>query len=268
MSPSSSAANGSTGSTSARFDRDDLARLLADELGRRAGRRTSSTGSGSGPAGTRSTPSRSSPRPARRPTASCRRGSATSSWRGWRPSPRRARRSSASPRPPGARIDDDLLATVAELPPPVVREALREVVDRRILVPAGGSADPHLIFRHALLREVIHGELFPGERARYHARFAAALESRAGRPRSRTTDRRAGPVRGRARLPLGRGRRRAARARPPRSRRPAMPSAATPGSTRTGTTCGRSSCWDRVPRRGRRRATGSRSSSGPPRRRS
>ena len=89
----------------------------------------------------------------------------------------------------GSRIDDDLLAAVAESSPQVVHEALREVVDRRILVAAGGPADPHLIFRHALLREVIHGELFPGERARYHARFAAALEARAA---DREAGRRAG----------------------------------------------------------------------------
>lgn len=79
----------------------------------------------------------------------------------------------------GARIDDELLVTVAELPPTTVRAALREVVDRRILVAAGGTADPHFVFRHTLLREVIHADLFPGERARRHAAFAAALEARA-----------------------------------------------------------------------------------------
>ena len=87
----------------------------------------------------------------------------------------------------GARIDDELLVAVADLPASVEREALREVVDRRILVAAGGSADPHYVFSHALLQEVIHGELFPGERARLHAGYAAALERRAsdravGRP--------------------------------------------------------------------------------------
>jgi DNA-binding CsgD family transcriptional regulator/tetratricopeptide (TPR) repeat protein len=78
----------------------------------------------------------------------------------------------------GTRIDDELLVAVAELAAPVVREALRDVVDRRILVPAGGAADPHYVFCHALLQEVIHGELFPGERARLHAGYAAALETR------------------------------------------------------------------------------------------
>ena len=79
----------------------------------------------------------------------------------------------------GTRIDDELVTAVAELPQGAVRAALHEVVDRRILIPAGGSADPHFVFRHALLQEVIHGDLFPGERARYHAGFAVALEARA-----------------------------------------------------------------------------------------
>ena len=87
----------------------------------------------------------------------------------------------------GTRIDDALLVAVAELPVTVEREALREVVDRRILVAAGGTSDPHFVFSHALLQEVIHGELFPGERARLHAGYATALETRAadraaGRP--------------------------------------------------------------------------------------
>ncbi|MEO8570710.1 MAG: AAA family ATPase [Chloroflexota bacterium] len=78
----------------------------------------------------------------------------------------------------GLRIDDELLVAVSESPGPLVRDALREVVDRRILVPTGGRGDPHYVFGHALLQEVIHGELFPGERARLHAGYAAALEAR------------------------------------------------------------------------------------------
>jgi len=88
----------------------------------------------------------------------------------------------------GTRIDDDLLIAVAELPATVVREALHEVVDRRILMAAGGPRDPHFVFRHALLQEVIHAELFPGERARRHAGYAIALEARvADRTAGRTT---------------------------------------------------------------------------------
>ena len=87
----------------------------------------------------------------------------------------------------GSRIDDDLLATVSDLAPPAVREGLREVVERRILVPAPDPSDPRYVFTHALLREVIHASLLPGERARLHARYAEELEGRdrdraAGRP--------------------------------------------------------------------------------------
>ena len=86
----------------------------------------------------------------------------------------------------GSRIDDQLLIEVAERPAPEVREALRDALDRRILVAAGGTGDPHLVFRHALLKEVIHADLFPGERARHHAAFAAALERRAAAEGSAT----------------------------------------------------------------------------------
>ena len=60
-----------------------------------------------------------------------------------------------------------------------MREGLREVIDRRILVPAPDRSDARYVFSHALLREVIHGSLLPGERARLHARYAEALEGRA-----------------------------------------------------------------------------------------
>ena len=87
-SPSSSAASASTGMDLARFDRDDLAR--ADDRRAWAARRTptSSTGRWSGRAATRSSPSRSSPRRARRAPTRSRRACATSCWRASRPSPR------------------------------------------------------------------------------------------------------------------------------------------------------------------------------------
>ncbi len=107
----------------------------------------------------------------------------------------------------GARIDDGLLATVSDLAPEVVREGLRDVIDRRILVPAADRSDPRYVFGHALLREVIHASLLPSERARLHARFAEVLEGGSrdradGRPLDRAT-----ADGSRARLPLG-GRRR------------------------------------------------------------
>ncbi len=82
----------------------------------------------------------------------------------------------------GARVDDDLLAAVMDLPQDELHGALREVVTRQILVPVeqpGG--DGRYAFRHALLRELVYGELFSGERIRLHAAYAAALTRRAER---------------------------------------------------------------------------------------
>jgi Predicted ATPase len=172
----------------ARFDRDDLARLVADELGRspdpelvdRTWERTGGNPFYAEQVLAASRETSGGELPARLRDVVLARVSAVSD-----AGQEVLRVASAA----GARIDDELLVAVAVLPAPVVREALREVVDRRILVRAGGAADPHYAFHHALLQEVIHGELFPGERALHHAGYAAALEARAaaraaGRPNS------------------------------------------------------------------------------------
>ncbi|MFL5641027.1 MAG: helix-turn-helix transcriptional regulator [Chloroflexota bacterium] len=88
----------------------------------------------------------------------------------------------------GGRLDDDLLATVSDLPPSAVRDGLREAIDRRILVSSAGGSEESYVFTHALLREVIEASLLPGERTRLHARYAEALE---GRLRDRAAGRRA-----------------------------------------------------------------------------
>ena len=87
----------------------------------------------------------------------------------------------------GRIVDDELLAAVVELPPREIHDALREAVERRILVPvvdpddidadAAGRPVAHA-FRHELLREVVLSELFAGERQRLHAGFAAVLAAR------------------------------------------------------------------------------------------
>ncbi len=77
----------------------------------------------------------------------------------------------------GRRIDDRILADVLDRPPEAVEGDLRDVIDRHILVRAGGASDPHVVFRHALLQELIHQDLLPGERARLHERYARALEA-------------------------------------------------------------------------------------------
>jgi DNA-binding CsgD family transcriptional regulator/tetratricopeptide (TPR) repeat protein len=80
----------------------------------------------------------------------------------------------------GRRTDDDLLAAVLDQPRRQVTEALRDVIERGILVDADGIDDGigGYGFRHTLLREVIYGELFSGERLRLHAAFAGRLAER------------------------------------------------------------------------------------------
>jgi DNA-binding CsgD family transcriptional regulator/tetratricopeptide (TPR) repeat protein len=78
----------------------------------------------------------------------------------------------------GQRLDHALLAEVSGLDARTLREALREAVSGHILV---ADAEDRYAFRHALLREVLHDDLLPGERAELHLALARALEKRAGR---------------------------------------------------------------------------------------
>jgi DNA-binding CsgD family transcriptional regulator/tetratricopeptide (TPR) repeat protein len=84
----------------------------------------------------------------------------------------------------GRRIGYPLLATVAELPEKALLAALRELAANRVLQADTGNA---YRFRHALAHEAVYSDLLPGERARLHARVAAALSERpqlGDRPRS------------------------------------------------------------------------------------
>ncbi|MGH2947373.1 MAG: ATP-binding protein, partial [Solirubrobacteraceae bacterium] len=74
------------------------------------------------------------------------------------------------------RADHALLAEVAGLDARELREALRETVAGHVIVVDGDRHE----FRHALLREVVHDDLLPGERAELHLALARALEARDG----------------------------------------------------------------------------------------
>ena len=72
----------------------------------------------------------------------------------------------------GTRVDHELLAAAADASDGDLESQLREAIDAAVLtVDETGYA-----FRHALLREVIHDDLLPGQHARLHARFARILE--------------------------------------------------------------------------------------------
>ena len=68
----------------------------------------------------------------------------------------------------------DVLATVTRMEQPDIAAALREAIDRQLLL-----ADDNEImqFRHNLLREAVHDELLPGERLALHAAVAAAVDA-------------------------------------------------------------------------------------------
>ena len=82
----------------------------------------------------------------------------------------------------GQRVPHDLLARVVDLDERDLEAALREAVDARVLVRSGATA---YAFRHALLGEAVHDDLLPGERARLHTAYAAAVRELARRDRRR-----------------------------------------------------------------------------------
>jgi ATP/maltotriose-dependent transcriptional regulator MalT len=72
-------------------------------------------------------------------------------------------------------VDHELLAEVAGLDADALMDALREASASNILVE---GAEGTYAYRHALLREVVHDDLLPGERTRFHSVLARALEDR------------------------------------------------------------------------------------------
>ncbi|GAA4570203.1 LuxR family transcriptional regulator [Planotetraspora kaengkrachanensis] len=73
----------------------------------------------------------------------------------------------------GARVEHTLLAAVSGLDDAALSRVLRPAVSGNVVVVDGEA----YTFRHALLRDAVHGDLLPGEHSRTHARFAEALEA-------------------------------------------------------------------------------------------
>jgi DNA-binding CsgD family transcriptional regulator/tetratricopeptide (TPR) repeat protein len=78
----------------------------------------------------------------------------------------------------GQQLDDGLLSEVQGLELGPLRDALREAVANQLLAV---TPEGRYRFRHALLREVVHDDLLPGERAGIDLKVARALETRAHR---------------------------------------------------------------------------------------
>ncbi|GAB3922624.1 hypothetical protein GCM10027613_31720 [Microlunatus endophyticus] len=72
----------------------------------------------------------------------------------------------------GNRVEHDVIATVAGLQAIDLERVLREAIEANLLVPDKSGYG----FRHALMREVLHDDLLPGEVTRLHRAYASALE--------------------------------------------------------------------------------------------
>ncbi len=80
----------------------------------------------------------------------------------------------------GSCVEHELLLSVFDGTPDELDSAAREAVVANVL-----TTEQNLYsFRHALVREAIHADLLPGERARFHTRYAESLEHGNGGPRS------------------------------------------------------------------------------------
>src|SRR6266581_4868623 len=72
----------------------------------------------------------------------------------------------------GRRADDELVRAASGLAADEYEAAVREAVTHQLLVPDGTGG---YVFRHALLREAVYGDLLPGERTRLHGTMSALL---------------------------------------------------------------------------------------------
>lgn len=70
----------------------------------------------------------------------------------------------------GNQLDHSLLAAVSD--DPQLDQHLRDAIDAQVIT----ADETGYQFRHALLREVIHEDLLPGEHVAMHARFAQVLQ--------------------------------------------------------------------------------------------
>ena len=75
----------------------------------------------------------------------------------------------------GRSLDHALLAEASGLESGALREALREAAAGHVIT---ADEEGNYAFRHALLREVVHDDLLPGEHTELHLALARAFEHR------------------------------------------------------------------------------------------
>jgi DNA-binding CsgD family transcriptional regulator len=80
----------------------------------------------------------------------------------------------------GSRFSSTIVATVMDIDVEAADRRLRDAVDHQVIGRSHDGGDD-FVFRHALVREAIYGDLLPGERNRLHGRYAAAIEAMPGK---------------------------------------------------------------------------------------
>ena len=78
----------------------------------------------------------------------------------------------------GREFGHELLASVADLPEPQLREALDRLTNSGLLFVRGTPPQSTYIFKHALVQDAAYGTLLRSRRQQLHARIAATLEDR------------------------------------------------------------------------------------------
>ena len=78
----------------------------------------------------------------------------------------------------GREFGHELLASIADLPEPQLREALDRLTNSGLLFVRGTPPQSTYIFKHALVQDAAYGTLLRGRRQQLHARIAATLEDR------------------------------------------------------------------------------------------
>jgi len=76
----------------------------------------------------------------------------------------------------GVRVEHELLVAVCDESPEAIDAAASEAIAASVLVVDGTA----YAFRHALVREAVHDQLLPGERVRFHTRYAQSLVAQSG----------------------------------------------------------------------------------------
>ena len=77
----------------------------------------------------------------------------------------------------GRQFSYELIAAVAELPPPLLARSLERLESAELIFRRGAPPDAEYTFKHALVQDAAYGTMLREKRQRLHARIAATLES-------------------------------------------------------------------------------------------